>query len=156
MNNKIIKKFWVPAVFSVLALLIYAAIFIDFGSFNAPAGKGEKIEDLNSVTDEQLITILKTNADITDYIERNSDFRIESKEILTKDAILRGQNQNTFQPVYIALELEDARYMKVQLMNSQNSEGYIAVIDSRDSSVQKAFGLLLLKMTPPQTSAPAE
>jgi chaperonin cofactor prefoldin len=49
--------------------------------------------------------------------------------------------------VYIGLELEDTRYLKVQLMNASGREGYITVIDGNDSSVQKAFGMLLLQMS---------
>lgn len=144
MNKEIINKFWLPVlIFTVVAVLLYAFFFVDFGG---PAGLGKKV-DLNTLTDQEIIEILKTNSDVADYIKRNPDFAIQSKEILTKDAILKGQNQNTFQPVYIALELEDNRYLKVQLMNAAGSEGYITVIDANDSSVQKAFGMLLIQMS---------
>ncbi len=141
MDKQTINKFWLPAlIFAVVAVLLYAFFFIDFW------GSGKEA-DLNTLTDQQIIEILKTNADVADYISRNPDFGIQSKEILTKDSILKGQNQNTFQPVYIGLELEDTRYLKVQLMNASGREGYITVIDGNDSSVQKAFGMLLLQMS---------
>jgi hypothetical protein len=146
MNKQTINKFWLPAlIFAIAAVLLYAFFFVDFGG----SGLGKKA-DLNSLTDQEIIEILKTNSDVSGYIARNPDFTIQSKEILTKDSILKGQNQNTFQPVYIALELEDNRYLKVQLMNAAGSEGYITVIDANDSSVQKAFGLLLLQMSQQQ------
>jgi len=144
MNKEIINKFWLPVlIFTIVAVLLYAFFFVDFGG---PSGLGKKV-DLNTLTDQEVIEILKTNSDVSDYIKRNPDFAIQSKEILSKDAILKGQNQNTFQPVYIALELEDNRYLKVQLMNAAGSEGYITVIDANDSSVQKAFGMLLIQMS---------
>jgi hypothetical protein len=147
MNKETINKFWLPAlIFAVVAILLYVLFFVNFGELN---GLGKKV-DLNTLTDQEIIQILKTNADVADYISRNPEFAIQSKEILTKDAILRGQNQNTFQPVYIALELEDSRYLKVQLMNAAGSEGYITVIDANDSSVQKAFGMLLIQMSQQQ------
>jgi hypothetical protein len=141
MDKQTINKFWLPTLsFAVVAVLLYAFFFIDY------LGAGKKA-DLNVLTDQQIVEILKTNADVADYISRNPDFGIQSKEILTKDSILTGQNQNTFQPVYIGLELEDNRYLKVELMNTAGREGYITVIDANDSSVQKAFGMLLLQMS---------
>jgi len=144
MTIKFTKSLATTLAFAAVASLLY---YLFFMSFSGSAGK--RI-DLNLITDQQIVEILKTNADVADYIRRNPDFTIQEKEILTKDSILKGQNQNTFQPVYMGLELEDNRYMKVQLMNLAGNEGYITVIDSADSSVQKAFGLLLFQASQEQ------
>jgi hypothetical protein len=141
MTIKITKPLITTLVFVAIACFLYVLLFMPFSGLS-----GNKI-DLNLIKDQEIIEILKTNADVADYIARNPDFSIQSKEILTKDSILKGQNQNTFQPVYIALELENDRYLKVQLMNTAGSEGYITVIDANDSSVQKAFGMLLIQMS---------
>jgi len=137
--NKNIKIFVVPFVFAIIAVLIYFAFFFNFAK-NSIAKK-----DINTITDAEIIEVLKTNTDVSDYIGRNSDFSIVNKEILTKDNILKGKNGKSFQPVYEGLNLEDNRYMKVDLTNAGGNEGYMTVIDFNDMSVQKAFGLLLFQ-----------
>jgi hypothetical protein len=139
MDKKITNTFIISSVFIVLAVLLYFAFFFNF--------KGSSIvkKDINTVTDAEIIEILKTNKDAAEYIKKYPDFKIVSREILTKDSILAGQNGKNFQPVYIGLVLENSRYMKINLINQIGSEGFIAVIDFSDSTVQKAFGLLLFQ-----------
>jgi len=139
MNFKLTKNLIIIFIIAVLAVLICCTFL--FGCQKIPFAK----DNIATVSDQRIIEILKTNSDVAGYMNKNSDFQIQSKEILTKDSILAGQNGQEFQPVYIGLQLEDNRYMKVQLINSSGSEGYITVIDFSDSSVQKAFGLLLFQ-----------
>lgn len=148
MTAKINKK-----IVIYLILVFLAAGFCFLFILNNKENEAYVInDDPVTVTDERIKEILKTNLDVTDYIERNPDFYIQGREILTKDSILAGQNGNDFQPVYIGLDLEDSRYMKVWLINQFGNEGYIAVIDFKDSSVQKAYGLLLFQASSGMTS----
>jgi hypothetical protein len=129
------------------AILIIFLVIIGFTYF-VLQNKNKPIKDLSLLNDTEIIEILKTNKDIKEYTKNYPDFKIENKEILTKDSIAFGQNGNNLQPLYYGLELEDNRYMKVQLMDSIGSNGFFGIIDAKDSSVQKAFGILLF-----QTSA---
>ena len=131
-------------IFSVvLVVLLVAIAFTYFISQNK--NQKNQIEDLSLVNNEEIINILKTDKDIESYTQKYSDFGISNKEILTKDSIIAGQSSENFQAVYSGLDLEDNRYMKVDLMNQAGSSGFVAVIDFKDKSVSKAFGILLFQ-----------
>jgi len=102
-------------------------------------------KNLSLVNNQKIIKILKNNADIQIYTKTNPDFKIESKEVLTKESIIAGQNGQNFKEVYQGLELEENRYIKIQLMNQSGNSGFVAVIDFNDNSVPKAFGLVLFE-----------
>lgn len=133
-----------------IILLVVLAVLLSAGFFYLSfilGGKNKKSKDVDmfSATDKEVVEILKTNKDVAEYTQAHSDFKIESREILKKESILAGQQGQNFQAVYSGLELEDNRYMKVQLINTEGNNGFITVIDSKDNSVPKAFGILLFK-----------
>jgi len=128
-------------------ILIIFLIIISFSYFVLQKKKSP-IKDLALLNNAEIISILKTNKDIKTYTQKYPDFKIATKEILAKNDIINGQNGQSLQPLYYGLELEDNRYMKVQLMDSAGSNGFFGIIDAKDSSVTKAFGILLF-----QTSA---
>ena len=74
------------------------------------------------------------------------DFTIQKKEILTEDSIAAGQNGQNFKEVYHGLELQDNRYMVVNLMNQAGDRGLIALIDFKTQSTIKAYGIILFKV----------
>ena len=105
--------------------------------------KGRLFKDYSKITDEEIITLLMTNKDSLDYLEKYKDFQIEKKTILNKESILEGQNGENFREVYQDLSLENNRYLKVDLMNKAGANGLIAVLDLRKKEVPKVFGLIL-------------
>ena len=105
--------------------------------------KGRLFKDYSKITDEEIITLLMTNKDSLDYLEKYKDFQIEKKTILNKKSILEGQNGENFREVYQDLSLENNRYLKVDLMNKAGANGLIAVLDLRKKEVPKVFGLIL-------------
>lgn len=125
----------------VLVMIVFISVYLVFQ--NKDLKKQQK--DLSLISNEEIVEILKTDKDIEAYTQKYSDFKIISKEILTKDSILAGQNGQNLQPLYYGLELENDRYMKVQLMDRLGSNGFFGVIDSKDNSVTKAFGILLFQ-----------
>ncbi len=125
----------------VVLLLIVVCIYLIFQNKNSKS----QIKNLSAVSNEEIIKILETNKDIKNYTQKYSDFKIVDKEILTRDNILAGQNGQSLQPLYYGLALEDNRYMKVQLMDKTGSNGFFGVIDFKDKSVAKAFGILLFQ-----------
>jgi len=102
-------------------------------------------KDLLKISDFEIIEILKKDKDIKEYTQKYPDFKIESKEILTKESILTGQNAQDLKQIYEGLELENERYIKVQLMDLAGQNGFFGVIDFENNSVVKAFGILLFK-----------
>jgi len=136
-NKKIIL--WI-----VVAVLLVVILIFGYLIFKNQSLKNQPINPFLA-KDEEIISILKTNKDIEIYTEKYPDFKINNKVILTKDSILAGQNDQNFQPVYLGLDLEDNRYMKVDLMDQLGSNGFIGVIDFKNNSVTKAFGILLLQ-----------
>ena len=99
-----------------------------------------------TIKNEEIITYLKKNDDAREYIEKNADFLIKSKEVLTKNSIIAGRSGQNFKEVYQDLELEDERYLKIDLMNKPGDRGFIAVLDYKTKEVKKAYGVILLQM----------
>ena len=102
-------------------------------------------KDITKITDQDVIAALNTNADAKNYMEKNKDFKITGKAILTKDDITEGQTAENFKEVYGGLDLEDNRYLKVDLMNAVGDRGLVSVLDFKENKVIKAYGLILLK-----------
>jgi hypothetical protein len=100
--------------------------------------------DILKTTDAEIIKLLKTNTDSAEYMNKYVDFKIGEKTLLNKDSISAGQNGQNFQEVYQGLELEDNRYLRVDLMNSAGDWGLITVLDFKTKTVTKAFGLMLI------------
>ena len=86
-------------------------------------------------------------------MQNNPDFKINNKEILTKESIIAGQNGPNFKEVYQGLELQNGRYMRIDLINQAGDRGLIAVIDFKKQTVLKAYGIILLKSNG-QTTTP--
>ena len=102
-------------------------------------------KDITKVTDQDIVSFLSANADAKDYMQKNKDFKITAKAILTKDDITAGQTAENFKEVYQGLDLEAHRYLKVDLMNATGDKGLVAVLDFKEGKVLKAYGLILLK-----------
>lgn len=107
--------------------------------------KNRVMKDLSKITDEEIINLLEKNNDGLEYIEKNKDFKIEVKTLLTKENIIEGQEGENFKEVYQGLILENNRYLKVDLINGTGDRGLIAVLDLKTQGVPRVFGLLLLK-----------
>jgi len=99
----------------------------------------------SEISREEIAELLKKNKDSLNYIEKYKDFEIEEKTLLTKEDILEGQKGERFKEVYEGLELEDNRYLKVDLINQSRNRGLIAVLDLKNKEVSKAYGLILLQ-----------
>jgi hypothetical protein len=103
-------------------LIIFVVVII----FVALAGiflYNQKPLDLSKVSDSQIISLLDKNPDAKEYMQSHPDFRIENKTILTKESILAGRNGPNFREIYQILELQDNRYMRVDLINSAGDKG---------------------------------
>lgn len=132
-------------------LLISLAVFVGliiiagivFFIYNQPAPK--EPENINNISDYQIVSILGENADAKEYIRNNPDFKIESKEVLNIDSIKLGLSGQSFREVYYDLALEDGRYIKINLMNQAGDKGLVAVIDFKTKQAIKAYGILLIK-----------
>lgn len=125
----------------IVILILIAIAFVYFISIQERPG----LKDLSKITNQEIIEILKKDKDINSYTQKYPDFKIENKEILAKESILAGQNAENFREIYQDLELEDNRYLKVQLMDLSGSNGFFGVIDFKNNSVVKSFGILLFK-----------
>lgn len=132
------KKVVIIILVTIVVLIVLVSGFFLFFQNQTP-------EDLSKISDKKIIELLKKNSAALEYIERYKDFKIEKKTALTKDSILEGQNGENFKEVYQGLEMEDNRYLRVDLINSVGSQGLIAVLDFKNKEVPKAFGLILLK-----------
>ena len=102
-------------------------------------------KDIFKLSDKDIIKILQINQDAKSYMKNYPDFRIDKKQVLDKDSIIAGQNGQNFKEVYQDLEMEDKRYIKVDLINSAGDRGMITVIDFKNNSVPKAYGIMLFK-----------
>jgi hypothetical protein len=107
--------------------------------------QNQKPLDLSKVTDSQIISLLNKNSDAKEYMQNHPDFKIDKKEVLTKQSIVAGQKGANFKEVYQGLKLQDSRYMRVDLMNVAGDRGLIALIDFRENTTLRAYGLLLIK-----------
>ncbi len=142
----------VKVILMIISIVFLTITFFYFFGILGSKGQQDQKTDLFSMTDQEIIETLKTNKDVAEYVQTYGDFTIESKEVLTKESILSGQNGQSFQEVYNGLELENNRYTKIKLINSDRSIGFIAVIDSKDNSVPKAFGIILFKASANQSN----
>lgn len=134
------QKIIVIAVIIILILVIAVIFFIKSQSFqNQPA------YDILGISQEEIVNLLKENKDSLVYIEKYPDFKIEKKTVLTRENILEGQNAKNFKEVYQDLDLEDNRYIQVELINKAGDRGLIAVLDFKKKEVINVFGLILLK-----------
>jgi hypothetical protein len=130
-------------LFKIISIILVIIVVLIVGVFFV--FQTQKPLDLSKVTDSQIISLLNKNSDAKDYIQSHPDFKIDKKEILTKESIVAGQNGANFREVYQGLELQDNRYMKVDLINIAGDRGLIALIDSNEKTTLRAYGLLLLK-----------
>jgi len=137
------KKIVVIGVF----ILIVIAGFCFAGYYFIFFEKSRVVEnkDISELSDQDIVSFLETSQDAKEYMIKNPDFKIESKEILTQESILAGQNGLNFKEVYYGLEMENNRYIKINLMNGSGDNGLVAVIDYKEKTVPKAYGLLLIK-----------
>jgi hypothetical protein len=101
--------------------------------------------NLSKISNQQIISALSQNKDCKDYMEKYKDFKLEKKLILTKENILEGQKAQNFKEVFMGLELENNRYIIVNLIDSSESNGFVAVVDFKENQVPKAYSLLLFK-----------
>ena len=69
--------------------------------------------DIATITNKQILSLLKTNSDSAGYVNKYKDFEITSEIPLTKEAIEVGRQGENFKEVYQGLELQDNRYMRV-------------------------------------------
>jgi hypothetical protein len=129
--------------FYAILLAIVLIATADFFIYNQKSN--EESYNISNVSDQQIISILSQNSDAVEYIKNHPDFRIQNKTILTKDAIIAGQNGVNFREVYQELDLQDNRYMRVDLTNVAGNKGLITVIDFKTKGVSKVYGILLLK-----------
>lgn len=106
--------------------------------------KNNQAGDIAKISDREIILLLRGNMDAGEYIKSYPDFKINKKEVLTKESILAGQNGQNFKEVYQGLELENSRYLKVDLINGAGDRGLISVIDFKEKKVLKSYGLILL------------
>ncbi|MBU3934426.1 hypothetical protein KKC00_00425 [Patescibacteria group bacterium] len=127
----------------LIVFLVVAGYFLIFNK-QPDKNKANILQDLSKTTDSDIIDLLKTNNDSLAYIEKYKDFKIEKKTVLTKESILTGQNGKNFKEVYQNLDLEDNRYLRTDLINTAGNWGLIAVLDFKNKSVVKAFGLMLV------------
>lgn len=104
-------------------------------------------QNLQSLSDSQVIAFLNKNQDSKDYMSKNPDFKIEKKEILTKESILNGQNGQNFKEMYQGLSLENNRYMEVELMNGNGSMGLIVILDFKLKNVANSALLMLAQVS---------
>ena len=125
-------------VSSVLAILLLTYFVFLFN-------KNQNTKSLSLIKDIEIISRLEKNQISKSYLKNNNDFKIEKKIVLTKESILDGQNGKNFKEVYQGLELQDNRYMRVDLINQSGEKGLITVIDFKENDVPKAYRLLLLK-----------
>ena len=144
-KNKIMSK-------NTLIIIIVIAIVVIAGIVLFSQKKSEDLpeeialqENISEITDEQIVELLKENKDSLSFVEKNKDFKIQFKAVLTKESILKGQEGSNFKEVYQDLSLEDNRYIRVDLINALANKGLIAVIDTKTKTVLKVFGKLLIK-----------
>jgi len=133
-----------PLFFKIIIAFIVIVILI-FGFLLLKNQKPKNISDISDVSDGEIIELLKKNEDSNNYMQNFKDFTIKEKVVLTKESILEGQAGQDFKEVYQGLELENNRYLKVELTNAAGDRGMITVIDFENKEVAKAYGLVLLR-----------
>ena len=122
-------------IFVVIIFLVFSFVFLL---------KDRKPEDLSVASDSRIITLLKKNEDNNNYINNHADYIIKERSILTQQAIIDGQNGQNFKEVYQGLEMEDNRYLKVDLINPAGDRWMITVLDMKTGEVLKAYGTILV------------
>ena len=136
------RKNTIILILSLVVLLVAVGYFLIYS--NQPTEENNLPLDLSNVSDDQIISLLRTNEDALWYLDKYKDFRIEKKIILTPKSIVAGQEGENFKEVYQDLDLEANRYLRADLMNAAGSWGLISVLDFKTNSVAKAFGLMML------------
>jgi len=136
------RKNTIILILSLVVLLVAVGYFLIYS--NQPTEENNLPLDLSNVSDDQIISLLRTNEDALWYLDKYKDFRIEKKIILTPESIVAGQEGENFKEVYQDLDLEANRYLRADLMNAAGSWGLISVLDFKTNSVAKAFGLMML------------
>lgn len=125
-------------ILAIIVLVVLVGAFFLFFYDTAP-------KDLSGISEAEIAGLLATNDDVKNYMQKYPDFVISKKEILTPESIEIGKDGPNFKEVYYDLELEDNRYMRVDLMNQAGKDGLIIVLDFRKEEVIKAYGVLLIQ-----------
>ncbi len=129
----------------IIKIIVFLTLLILIGVGCIIIINKEKKSEIISLSDEEIIQLLKKNKDSLEYMEKNKDFKIEKKIVLTGKSILEGREGENFKEVYQDLFLEDNRYLQVDLMNTTGDRGLITVLDLITKEVSKAYGLILIK-----------
>lgn len=124
-------------------IVIFTIVILIFGS--GFLVKIFTVKDIYKMQDKEIINVLKKNSNSNNFIKKYPDFKIEKKEILTKQGIIIAKDAQDFKEVYQNLELEDKRYLKIDLVNANNSSGLIAVLDFKKNQIIKVFDVLILE-----------
>ena len=125
----------------LIAVLVVIALFVGYSLFL----QNQSPKDLSKVSDSQIVSLLDKNADAKDYMKNHADFKINRKEVLTKESIISGQKAANFKEVYQGLELQNNRYLRVDLINAAGDRGLLAVLDFKTDQTIKAYGIILLQ-----------
>jgi len=136
-----VSKIYIAVIFIVLLLtagyfFIYRETFLGNDS--------STLKDISQFSDEDIVALLKTNPDSSEYMGKYKDFKIGKRTVLTKESILEGQNGENFKEVYQGLDIENNRYLRADLMNSAGDWGLITILDFKKRTVAKVFGMLLI------------
>ena len=126
----------------VLVMICLCAVAVFYSYWNR---QDNFPKDISKATNKQIIGLLEKNKDGANYIAKYPDFRVDKKMVLDKDSIIAGQSGQNFKEVYQGLELENNRYMRVDLMNQSGDRGLIAVLDFKTQQTVKAYGVVLVK-----------
>jgi len=125
----------------IILVIVIIGFFIVFWLFS----KAPKQSIPTSISDAEIMELLKKNEDSNDYINKHPDFKIQDKIVLSIEDITKGQVGPDFKEVYYGLALEDNKYMKIELMNTAGDYGMVAILDLKNNKVDRAYGKILLK-----------
>jgi len=143
------KKVLIVCAVAAVALIAFAGLFL----YNQ---KSEKMltsaTNLANVSDSQIISLLQKNADAENFMQNNENFKVSKKEILTQESIAVGQKATSFATVYQGLAAESNRYMRIDLTNQTGDKGLITIVDFKNNTVPKAFGILFINGKTPSTT----
>jgi len=128
------------------ALLYYFTLTEEMEVTEEEEAEEIKAEEEEVITDEEMLEILEKDSTGLTFLEKYDNFRVSTKELLTKEKIEERKERGDFKEIFEPLLLEDERYLKVRLDDWEGGRGIIATIDLNGGGPVIVHNLFLMKI----------
>ncbi len=99
------------------------------------------------ITREEIVEMLKTDEVGLAFLENYDGFKIERRELLSKEEIERRAIEGDYKEIYEDLSLEDDRYVMIRIAEREKNRGLVGTLDMEASVAVSLYNLFLINFS---------